>query len=97
MTIENKFVETLSEVPPTCLEENGNGNKCVRRSGHEGDHKAAGPHVRGVEIWNSNGPIAKREAGESTTQFTLLEAPDDRKSRSVDADNERSEEVSDSV
>lgn len=88
MTIENKFVETLSEVPPTCLEENGNGNKCVRRSGHEGDHKAAGPHVRGVEIWNGNGPIAKREAGESTTQLALLEATNDRKSRSVDTDTD---------
>ena len=84
MTVEDKFVETLSEVPATCLEENENGNKCVRREGHEGSHKAAGPSVHGIEIWDGDGPIAKREVGETTAQQTLFAAIDGGKSRSVD-------------
>jgi len=84
MTVEDKHVETLSKVPPTCLEENDNGNKCVRRSGHDGSHKAAGPFVHGIEIWDGDGPIAKREVGETTAQQTLFAAIDGGKSRSVD-------------
>lgn len=89
MTVEDKFVETLSEVPPTCLEENENGNKCIRRSGHKGSHKAAGPLVDGIEIWDSDGPVAKREAGETTAQQTLFPATFGGSDRSLATDTER--------
>ena len=90
-SIKDKFVETLSEVPPTCLEENENGNKCVRRSGHEGSHKAAGPLVHGIEIWDGDGPVAKRETGETTAQQTLFSSNDGDSDQSVDTGTDHDE------
>lgn len=72
MTVEDRFVETLSEVPATCLEENDNGHKCVKREDHDGPHKAAGPYVSGVYLWDEDGVVGTRDADESTLQTELV-------------------------
>jgi hypothetical protein len=86
-----QFVETLSDVPPTCLEESARGNKCNRRDGHDGPHRSAGPRMAGVEIWHDGGAIAVRDSGESTAQTTLLAADGGRNDRYLDTATEKSE------